>query len=419
MTRESLIPMLPLPDVVKSNLASRQQAMEQDLSTWVGMNTHTPNKSGVDALGVLLSERLEAMGFRVAELVGGVTGRTLVARLGYELRDSAEEAEVPANEQRPLLLIGHMDSVFALTEPPATMRVDAATHRAFGPAVADMKGGLVIMIHALEALHETGLLAGRSLRVVLNSDEETGSALSGEIIRAEAAECSAALVFEAGRPAESGASTVVTQRKGLLRVRVRARGRSAHAGVDPSAGASAVRELAVKVKPIEELAQNHAGLTVLVGRFQGGTAANTVPAEAHMDVDVRFDDDDQRQDVEDAIQGLLMRPEVRDPDGRPRVACSIVERVHRPAMEPTEAAAALVEHVLAAATDLGQNIVPEARGGSSDAALAMDAGCPAVCGLGAVGGAFHTPEEWTDLHSLQDRARLLALLILRLGGKAT
>ncbi len=388
--------------------------MELDLACWVDMNTHTPNKAGVDELGTLLSERLEAMGFRVAELVGGVTGRTLIARMGYEERFSEDASEPAPEVPKPLLLIGHMDSVFAPTEPAASLQVDATTRRARGPAAADMKGGLVIMIHALEALHREGLLEGRSLRVILNSDEETGSASSGEIIGAEAAECAAALVFEAGRPRPDGATSIVTQRKGLLRLRVRARGRSAHAGVDPSAGASAVRELAVKVKPIEELARDHEGVSVLVGRFSGGTAANVVPAEAHMDIDVRFEDDDQRQELEDAIQGLLVRSEVRDAEGRPRVATTITERVFRPAMQPDEASAALLAEVLRAGADLGLHIEPEARGGSSDAALAMAAGCPAICGLGAVGDGFHTPEEWADLDSLFARARLLALLVLRL-----
>lgn len=405
---------LKLPPAVEARLAAARAAMEEDLARWVGMNTHTPNKAGVDALGSMLSERLEAMGFRVAELVGGVTGRTLIARIGHEERFSEEESEPAPGGPKPLLLIGHMDSVFAPADPPATLQVDAATRRARGPAAADMKGGLVIMLHALEALHAEGLLGGRSLRVILNSDEETGSASSGEIIGAEAAECSAALVFEAGRPRAGNVASIVTQRKGLLRLRVRARGRSAHAGVDPAAGASAVRELAVKVKPIEDLACDFEGVSVLVGRFHGGSAANVVPAEAHLDIDVRFDDDDQRQELEDAIQGLLVRAEVRDADGRPRVATTITERVYRPAMQPDDASAALLAEVLSAAEALGVKLEPEARGGSSDAALAMAAGCPAICGLGAVGDGFHTPEEWANLDSLHARARLLALLVLRL-----
>ena len=389
--------------------------MEEDLFAWVGMDTHTANKAGVDALSALLCERLETLGFRVAELVNGVHGRTLVARLGAGPEANDETNEAPRDmATAPMLLLGHLDTVHPASAGFCGLqRVEGTTH-AKGPGAADMKGGLVVLIHALEALHAEGLLHERPLRVVLNAEEEVGSPASGELIRAEAGDCGLCLCFEAGRTAEGG-STFVIQRKGMLRLSVRARGRSAHAGVDPSLGASAVRELAAKVGPIEDLADPESGTTVLVGTFHGGTAANTVPEEATLDIDVRFDDDDVRQQVEDDLQGILRKPVVRDAAGRPRVATSIRERVTRPAMLPTEKSKALAEAVVRMGAEQGHALVPEARGGSSDAALAADLGCPSLCGLGAVGGAFHTREEWVDLASLPQRTALLARLILDLG----
>lgn len=389
--------------------------MEADLAAWVAMDTHSANKQGVDALGALLCTRLEAMGFRVAELVNGVHGRTLVARRGPRPTDVSGGDDGPRNAAtHPMLLLGHMDTVHPASAGfNSLQRVEGSTH-AKGAGAADMKGGLVVLLHALEALHAEGLLDRRALRVVLNGDEEVGSPASGELIRAEAADCGLCLCFEAGRVADGG-STFVTRRKGMMRLSVRARGRSAHAGVEPSLGASAVRELAGKVGPIEDLADAATGTTVLVGTFHGGTAANTVPEEATLDIDVRFDDDDVRQQVEDDLQGILRKPVVRDAAGRPRVATTIRERVFRPPMEANAVSEGLAAELVRLAAEHGQVLVPEARGGSSDAALAADVGCPALCGLGAVGGAFHTRDEWVDLASLPQRTALLARLILDLG----
>lgn len=378
--------------------------LEERLRTLVGINSFTGNKEGVDRVGAICGEGLERLGFRVSELVTGTTGRTLVAR----------RAGDPGHA---LLLVGHLDTV----HPPESsfrelVHGAAGSDLATGPGAADMKGGLVVILGALEALAAAGRIDGRRLTVILNADEETGSAASAEIIRGEAADAHLGLCFEAGRPAPDGATTFVTARKGFGRFRVLARGREAHAGVDPGGGASAILELAHHIVALHACADAAAGTSVNVGVVRGGTTANTVPGEAIAEVDYRFPDVDAGAELEEALLEEVRRGRLHDAAGRPLVACSADGHVRRPALERSEAMGRMAARIVAWGADLGLRLVEESRGGSSDAAWIADAGCPAICGLGAVGGAFHTDQEWVRISSLRERARLAALTIDRFYG---
>lgn len=386
---------------ITGGLGERAGEMEAELRNLVGVNSYTANREGVDRVGGLLAAALEELGFRVGEVVSGRLGRSLVAR-----------REAP--ESHRLLLLGHLDTVHPpeggfqeLEEDPG----DAARRR--GPGAADMKGGLVVMLEALRALHRAGALEGRHLTVVLNADEEVGSPTSADLVRGEAAEAHLCLGFEAGRPGPEGSSTFVTSRMGFGRLKLLATGRAAHAGVDRGQGASAVGELARKVITLEDLSDPAAGVSVLVGRFQGGTAANTVPEEATLEVDYRYPDTDTGAELEDDLMRAASRNHLRDAGGRSLVSTRILEHVRRPPMPRTEAVGRMAARIVEAGRDLGLDLQEEHRGGSSDAALAAEMGCPAVCGLGAVGDAFHTTSEWVQLASLPQRAALAALVAER------
>jgi glutamate carboxypeptidase len=382
-------------------LEGRGPAMETDLAEIVAIPTFTAHKAGVDALAGWMERRLAALGFRCAELVTGRLGRTLVAR---RVGDPSHR----------LLLIGHLDTVHAPESPFRSYRqAVAGEDRATGPGAADMKGGLVVLLHALMALDRSGALQGRQLTVVLNADEEIGSASSAELIRAEASEADLGLGFEPGREAPGGRTTFVTSRKGFGRMVFEAEGRASHAGVEPHLGASAVLELAHKVVAFHALADPGQGTTLNVGVFRGGETANTVPACARLELDFRFPDEDARLGLHDAILRAAARHHVHGPDGRPAVATRLLEEVGRPALERSEAMGRMAARIVAWGRELGLDLEEEGRGGSSDAALVAEVGCPAICGLGVVGGGFHTETEWIRPSSLQDRARLAALTVHR------
>ncbi len=391
--------MTPRETVILANLEGKLGAMEDHLARLVAINSFSAHRDGVNAVGDELASCLAELGFRMAELVTGKGGRSLIARR-------------PSDVGHRLLLLGHLDTVHPPGSPFRELTPDGSG-LARGPGAADMKGGLVVIVHALRALHETGALEGRHLTVILNADEEIGSPGSAEIIKGEAADSHLGLCFEAGRDAPDGATTFVTGRRGFGRMTLRARGRAAHAGVDPGAGASAVRELCHQVLALEALSDPARGVSVNVGVFQGGTVPNTVPEEAAIDVDYRFPDSDAEAEVEDAIFEIAAKGFLRDAAGNPLVATTMRDQVKRPALARSEAMGRMAARIIAWGTDLGLPLVEESRGGSSDAAFVAEAGCPAICGLGAVGGAFHTDQEWVRLPSLQDRARLAALVISR------
>ena len=392
----------PLESSILELLMDRQVPMEHRLSEWVGMSSQSIDKSGVDALNSLLEKELEDLGFRTAALVDGVRGSTVVARRREE------------TQGHRLLLLGHTDTVHPNQGAFSTLEeVPGIPGRLTGPGAADMKGGLVVMLEALRALDEAGALKGRSITVVINGDEEIGSPSSADLIRAEAMESHLALGFEAGRPLEDGGSTIVSRRRGFGRLVLEARGKAAHAGVDPSEGASAVLELCHKAIDLSALDDPRNGVSVTVGMLNGGTAANVVPEVASLALDYRFPDEDARTELEDAIYNIASRNVIRSSEDQPLVGTTMQDQLGRPAMERSEAMGRMVRRIVDWGAEFGILVEEESRGGSSDAALAADVGCPAICGMGVVGDGFHTKDEWIDRTSLVPRAQLAAITMHR------
>jgi glutamate carboxypeptidase len=358
--------------------------------------SHTPYKEGVDRVGRLCEDALEKCGFRVAVMVTGVGGKHLIARR--------------AGSSKRLLLIGHLDTVHPRESPFRELQVADGQDRATGPGAADMKGGIVVMLAALRALEAAGRLDGRNVTVILNADEETGSPDSTEVIRMEAEEADLALAFERGSELDGGRTAIVTARRGIGRMALVATGAAAHSGNETDRGASAILELASKIPEVSALESVERRWHVNVGTFRGGTAANVVAESAEMTIDYRFPDKESGEELGAAIEDIVAEPRLRSPAGRPLVRVVCREHVIRPPLVRSDAVAAAAARIIEAGRDLGQAIVEEARGGSSDAALAFDAGCAAVCGLGVVGGAIHTDQEWIRPSSLRERAALTALV---------
>ena len=246
--------------------------------------------------------------------------------------------------------------------------------------------------------------------MILNADEEIGSPHSTEIIRLEAQEAQLALAFERGSEIEGGSTAIVTARRGIGRMTVAATGAAAHSGNETGRGASAIVELAPKIAELAALESAERHWNVNVGTFRGGTAANVVAESAEMTIDYRFPDAESGEELGAAITDIVAEPRLRSAGGRPLVRVVCREHVIRPPLVRTDAVAAAAARIIEAGRDLGQTIVEEARGGSSDAALANDAGCPSVCGMGVVGGAIHTDQEWIRPSSLRERAALAAIV---------
>lgn len=368
-------------------LQEREGEMLALLEKTVAINSHSMNKSGVDAVARVFKEAAEAQGMAVESRPGQVFGDNLVAR-------------TPAcgHAARQILYCGHMDTVFPAAE--GFTRFSRQGGKAFGPGVIDMKGGLVAGLFALRALDAFGLLQGLPVAFIFNSDEEIGSHESAALIKQEAKKSLFALVFECSGM-DGG---TVTGRKGKRTYGLSFSGRAGHAGNLTGPKPSAILELAQKTLALEALNDPARGVTVNVGRIEGGTGPNTIPGWATAQVDTRYATQADGDALHKAVQGLCAKCGVKG------TSCETHVISARPAMEQTPANRELLSIAKAQGELLDAPVVEEFRGGVSDANLISHAGVPVLDGLGPAGEFDHSHDEYMLISSLAERAALTALL---------
>jgi glutamate carboxypeptidase len=272
-----------------------------------------------------------------------------------------------------------------------------------GPGCFDMKGGLVLLYHALRELRAMRVPLARDIKVLFDCDEELGSGSARELIGQLGAAACAALVLES--PLPGGA--LKTARKGTGSYRLEISGRAAHAGIEPERGISAVVELARQVLVLDALNDHARGTTVNVGIVEGGSRINVVPAHASAQLNIRVATADEAARVDSAIRSL--QPQL------PGAILSVVPGLSRPPMIRTEASMRLFEHARRIGAQLG---MPElghgATGGGSDGSLIAALGVPTLDGLGPEGGGAHADDEHVLVESMPRRAALLAGLLYSL-----
>lgn len=335
----------------------------------------------------MLSDRLIGLGFEV-ERLEGIDGCD-------HLKATFPDDGTSGCEQ---LLLGHFDTVWpvgTLDRMPVELRAD----RLHGPGVFDMKGGLVQMLFALQANLELGVAMPCRPVVLLNCDEEIGSPDSRKHIERLASTAERALVME---PSYGQDGRLKTGRKGVGRFTLRVTGVASHAGLDPTAGASAILEVSNQVERLFELNDAERGVTVNVGRIDGGMGANIVAPEASAEIEARVRTADDAKAVEAAIRGLK-------PSGE-RTTLAIDGAFRRPPLEPTPRNRRLWQRALEAAADLDIEIGAAEVGGASDGNLAS-ALTATLDGLGAVGDGAHADHEHLILGYMPERSALLARLL--------
>jgi len=307
---------------------------------------------------------------------------------------------------RRFLLTGHMDTVFPPEHPFQQGRwLDADTYNA--PGAADMKGGLAVMLAALQAFEVSGPAAGYD--VMINSDEETGSLSSGALIAELAADKAAALTYE---PAALPDGTLAHSRGGSGNYSLVVTGRSAHAGRNPQDGRNAI--VAASALAISLKAMEHAELTVNPAKIEGGSANNVVPDHAVLRFNIRPRNANAAQLFESDLDNLLHIIQ-RDHE----VSVARHGGITRPPKTVDRGAQALFDLVRDAGADLGQAIGWQPSGGVCDGNNIAACGVPVVDTMGVRGGAIHSPDEFLIVESLVERAQLSALTILRLASGET
>ena len=241
----------------------------EDLESVVNTDSASGNKAGILSVARFFENRFLHLGMDCQILMpGNGSVPCLKATMG--------------KPPYVVMCLGHMDTVFPEGETamrPFEIRGD----QAFGPGVCDMKGGLLVVLHALETLKRTGDLDAMSVCVLFNGDEETGSTQSRPLILEAADQCRHVLVFEPCRPGYH----LVSERKGGGWFRIEVTGKEAHAGADPHKGVNAVVELACLVPLIQDLNNEAPGPSAQVTVFHGGGKNNIISAKATAAVGVR------------------------------------------------------------------------------------------------------------------------------------
>jgi glutamate carboxypeptidase len=354
----------------------------------VSCESPTDDKAAVDRCGRELQRRLEEIGAGVTRIPNTVAGDHL-------------RAVFPGSGGRQILLLGHFDTVWDVGQLDA-MPLREDSDRLYGPGVYDMKAGIALGMLAARVLFERGPALPCRLVMLWTSDEETGSDTSRTLIEDEARRSAAALVLEPSLPG----GAVKTARKGCGDYELIVRGVAAHAGIDPSRGASAIRELARQILRLESLQDPERGVTINVGVVSGGTRPNVVPDHARALIDVRVPSMTDAGRLDAALRRLS--PEL------PGTSLEIHGAIDRPPFERSAAVVELYEMARGVSAELGHALGEGATGGGSDGNFTAALGIPTLDGLGAVGDGAHARHEHVVIPELPWRAALLAGIISRL-----
>jgi glutamate carboxypeptidase len=373
---------------LREYLEGRRDRMVDLLVELASLESPTDVPESQAPVQVSLTRALEERGMRVRRVRGRLTGGLLYARPHRRIRGR------PAQ-----LLIGHSDTVWPIGTT-ATMPVVVENGHVRGPGTFDMKAGLVQGIFALEALSALGLEPPATPIWIINSDEEIGSPESIRWVRRAARRAARVFVLE---PAYGPEGCLKTARKGVGRFRVTVRGISAHAGLEPTAGASAIEEIADVVLRLHALTDHERGTTLNVGTISGGTRRNVVAAEAVAEVDLRVATAEDGTAVSGIIRG--MRPRT------PGTSIHVEGGLSTPPLERTARNRALWCQALVAGERLGIRLEEYTAGGASDGNTTSQY-TATLDGLGAIGDGAHARHESVSIAGMSERAALLAELLM-------
>ena len=379
------------PQRLSEYCRDRESWLLETIEALVAIESPTDDKTAVDRCGAELARRLTELGARIQKIAATTAGDHLRAEFG--------------DGNRQVLLLGHFDTVWPvgqLQRMPLT-RIDDELR---GPGVLDMKAGISIAMLATRALFDIAPPDGMRVVMLWTTDEETGSRTSRAVLETEARQSEAVLVLEPALPG----GVLKTSRKGCGEYELVVRGRPAHAGVDPTKGISAIRELARQILAIETFQDLSRGVSVNVGIISGGSRPNVVPSDARAVIDVRAPTKADANRIDAAMRSLT-----------PQINGAHLE-VHggfgRPPMERTAGVARLFSLAQQVGSALGQRIAEGTTGGGSDGNFSAALGIPTLDGLGAIGDGAHALHEHVVTSALAPRAALVSGLLSRLASSS-
>ena len=359
------------------------------------MDSYTHDPADVNHVVDWLQARLERIGCTVTRYPQPTR---------YRLGDNLRADKLGTGKGR-IVLVGHSDTVFphgTTAQRPVTVNGDTV----LGPGTCDMKAGLLLGIYAIEALDALDFHDYERVTFLIVSDEEIDERSSIPLIREVCRDSDAVLTLEAAR----ANGDIVTARKGVYAYTVKAFGRSAHSGVEPEKGRSAILALSHQVIALHALNDPARGISLNVGKMNGGRQRNVVPDEASIEFEVRAFTREDLAATADKVQAIFAQQPI------PGVTFEVSYEPSHPPMPRTDAVAKLEGMAIAIAAELGFSLKGASTGGAADAAFAVDEGVPALDGMGPIGGLDHGPDEYILKSSIVPRTALLARLIMAIPG---
>ncbi len=378
--------------------------MLDQVTAWAAVNSGSRNIDGLGRMATLLADAFSilpgSLALREPAPVDAMAADGSVSALAH---GANLHLVVRPDAPVQLLLTGHMDTVFG---PDHDFQSVSWREPGIlgGPGVADMKGGLAVMLEALRAVEASSVADRIGYEIVVNSDEEVGSPGSAALIAEAARGKAAALTYE---PSALPDGTLAGARPGSGNFSLYVAGRSAHAGRNPQDGRNAL--LAAADLALRLARGKDGGLSVNPARIEGGGPNNVVPDKAVLRVNMR---PATREDQ--ARAQALLDSSIADVAAEHDVQIHAHGGFARPPKPIDERARALFELVQRCGADLGQAIGWRDTGGVCDGNNIAACGVPVVDTMGVRGGAIHSDQEYLIVESLAERARLSALTILRL-----
>lgn len=387
-------------------LADHADEAKNLLIKWAEINSGSYHLPGLETMHQTLAQQFAKLG-GVIESHPGKPYQVIdnQGQVGYQQTGNILTIKKRWEHQHKVLLCGHMDTVFPKDSDFQTVQA-LADGRLNGPGVADMKGGLLVIFYALQALERSPFAKELGWQVVINADEEIGSLGSAPFLEQVAKEADLGLVYE---PSMTPEGVFAGARKGSGKFSIVVTGKQAHAGRAFYEGRNAICHLAELITEINQLNDPNKRLTVNVGYISGGVALNVVPDKAVAKLDVRFSDDNEQQAFLLNLDLLIKKYD--------QIEGFSVKRyggISRPAKPLNAATLKLFNTLKDVGKSLGLSIDWQPSGGCCDGNNLSAQGLPVIDTLGVRGGAIHSADEFMIEQSLIERSQLSALLLMQL-----
>jgi glutamate carboxypeptidase len=386
----------PVSHAALLEAARREQGpMLSSLEQMVNIESGSNDPAGLARMADYVERRLQALGARTERLAPA------------QGESRAVKGTLTGSGSKRLMLIAHMDTVFergVLQKQP--WRIDGG--RAYGPGIADDKGGIAAILHVLKMLADAGWRDYASITVLIDPDEEIGSRGFRDLIASLAAEHDFVFSCEPTLGQDDG---VLLGASGFAKVTMQVRGQASHAGVAPEKGRNALIELAHQITQTRDVAATVPGTRFSWTLANAGSVGNQIPDLASAAGDMRYNSLEAMRAVEAALHTRIVRTLV--PDTR----TTVVVEPGRPPFVATAAARAFAARGKAIYADTGRSLsLLDGTGGGTDAAYANRSGKAIVLeSLGLVGAGIHSGDESIELAAIAPRLYLLARLMQEAG----